>query len=111
MLEKRRADFAVRITVEQRLDDEAEQTLRLSAIDLEWVHHGRRGGRIRDDEFQAGGPRGDGRGPNQQRCERNQQDAEDTTSCLHLTPPVRWALDLEPPDKENRCGEDATEVP
>jgi hypothetical protein len=74
-LEERRAELAVGIAVDQRLEDQPEEALRLRAVDLEGVQHFRGGGRVGDHKL---GPMADSRGlrdrGRQEGCRQAQRD-------------------------------------
>ena len=56
-LEQRGPDLAVRVPIEQGLEDQPEEALRLGAVDLEWIERRRRGRRVGDDQVGAVGGR------------------------------------------------------
>ena len=50
-LQQRRPNLAVRIPIEQRLEEQPEEALRLGAIDLERIERRRKGRGVRDDQI------------------------------------------------------------
>jgi hypothetical protein len=83
-LQERRPDLAVRISIEEGLEEEPEEALRLGAIDLEWIERRGKGRGIGNDQIGSVGAGSAGR-PAGQSCRREheRQPQEDQPSMNH----------------------------